>query len=359
VTAARSHWITEPGELRARAGDWAALCDRASSGSPFGRPEWLLPWHEVFGGAAPLRVLAIEDPGALLALVPLQEIADPGGPALTLMGGDVSDHHDAPVAAEADLAHTVLPAAAHAIAVGDWESVRLDRLRGDAWMRRLPAQTGWRAAEAAEEPPCPTLVAAAEARTLDDVLPPGFAYRLGRQRRHAERRGGVRLRLAATVDEALGLFDALSAFHAARWQARGEPGVLADPDVQRFHRLVIPAMQGSGLLRLYALELAGALAAVVYGFSVGGRLSFYLCGFDAAHESASPGALTVAGAIERELQACVRVFDFLRGREAYKYRFGARDAACFTVTAQRELRDGTDGAAVGYSGAGASSSSRV
>ena len=306
----------------------------------------------MFGGAAPVRVLVIEDAGALLALVPFQEVA---GRALALMGGDISDHHDAPVARDADLPGTVLPAVARAVAGGDWGAIRLDRLRHDAWLRQLPASTPWRAAEDAEEPPCPTLVAPADSRSLEDVLPSGFAYRLGRQRRHAERHGGIRLRVAASPEEALFLFDALSAFHAARWQARGQSGVLAHDEVQRFHRLVVPAMQRAGLLRLYGLELGGALAAVVYAFRVRDRVSFYLCGFDAAHESASPGALTVAAAIERELQSGARVFDFLRGREAYKYRFGARDASCFTVTMQRELRE----TAVDYSDAGASSSFRV
>ena len=167
----RAHWITDAAELRARAADWAALCDRACSDSPFGRPEWLLPWHEVFGGAAPVRVLVLEDAGAPLALVPFQEVA---GRALALMGGDISDHHDAPVADDADVRGAVLPVVAHAVARGDWESIRLERLRHDAWLRQLPVVAAWRSAENAEDPPCPTLVApastAADAVSRDSRL---------------------------------------------------------------------------------------------------------------------------------------------------------------------------------------------
>jgi CelD/BcsL family acetyltransferase involved in cellulose biosynthesis len=353
----RATWIADDGQLRALAPRWARLCDRAAGCAPFARPEWLLPWLGVFGGGSLLRVLTIEDGGELAALIPFVEVPGADGAELALMGGDISDHHDAPAAGDRG---AVGAAIARALSEGPWARVTFDRLREDGWLRELARQVSAgqsRLHEEGEDPPCPTLVAGPDARALDDLLPEGFAYRLGRARRKAERAGGLALRRAASPDEALFLFDALSAFHAARWQARGEPGVLGQPDVQRFHRRVIPGLQQAGVLRMFALELAGALAGVVYAFSTQGRLSFYLSGFDLARESASPGVLAVAGAIEHELAAGVRVFDFLRGREAYKYRFGARDAACYTARVAR-------GAAVpagahDQSGAGASSSSRV
>lgn len=356
----RAGWIDDDARLRALAPAWAALCDRAPGCAPFARPEWLLPWRDVFGGDRPLRVLTVEDSGALVALLPCVELTGDGGPALALMGGDVSDHHDAPVAGDRVAAGAAM---ARALAAGDWASVTFDRLREDGWLRGLARElfgAGTRVEEAPDEPPCPTLVAGPEVGALADLLPDGFGYRLGRARRKAERDGGLVVRLATSVEEALVLFDALSAFHAARWQARGEPGVLGQADVQRFHRQVIPGMQRAGVLRMFALELAGALAGVVYSFSTQGRLSFYLSGFDRARESASPGVLAIAGAIEHELSAGVRVFDFLRGREAYKYRFGARDAACYTVRVER-LREASGAAAPAgrQSDAGASSSCRV
>jgi len=354
----RATWIDDDAELRAMAPRWAALCDRAAGCAPFARPEWLLPWRSVLGGGWPLRVLAVEEAGELHALLPFIEVPGGGGPGLALMGGDVSDHHDAPAAGDRPAARAAI---VRALAGGDWACVTFDRLREDGWLRGLGRELGG-AHEVAEDPPCPALVAGAGARELADLLPDGFAYRLGRARRKAERAGGLTVRLATSVEEALLFFDALSAFHAARWQARGEPGVLGHPDVQRFHRHVIPGMQRAGVLRMFALELAGALAGVVYGFSTHGRLSFYLSGFDPAHESASPGVLAIAGAIQHELAAGVRVFDFLRGREAYKYRFGARDAACYTVRVEcpRPPR-GVVAPTLDrdQSGAGASSSSRV
>jgi CelD/BcsL family acetyltransferase involved in cellulose biosynthesis len=46
-------------------------------------------------------------------------------------------------------------------------------------------------------------------------------------------------------------------------------------------------------------------------------------GFDPAFASASPGTLTVSRAIASAQRDQLAEFDFLRGGEAYKYRFGA------------------------------------
>lgn len=51
----------------------------------------------------------------------------------------------------------------------------------------------------------------------------------------------------------------------------------------------------------------------------------YLTGFDPAFARRSPGAILYADAIERAHARGDRVFDFMRGAEAYKYRWGARD----------------------------------
>ncbi len=362
----RATWIEDDAGLRAIVPRWTALCDRSRDCAPFARPEWLLPWRDIFGAGCPLRVLAVEEAGELRALLPWIEATSELGRSLALMGGELSDHHDAPVDEGAGQTDGLAAAIARALGDGDWRRVTFDRLREDGWLRGLARRLGGdtRADEVVDEPPCPTLVAPPQAQTLADLLPDGFAHRLGRATRKAQRSGGLAVRLAASAEEALFLFQALSAFHAARWQARGEPGVLAHPDVQRFHARVIPGLQRAGVLRMFALEVGGALAGVVYGFSAHGRFSFYLGGFDLARDSASPGVLAIAGAIAHELRAGVRVFDFLRGREAYKYRFGARDAACYTVRVERAREPrgvapppppGDDA----QSGAGASSSSRV
>jgi CelD/BcsL family acetyltransferase involved in cellulose biosynthesis len=52
---------------------------------------------------------------------------------------------------------------------------------------------------------------------------------------------------------------------------------------------------------------------------------YYLGGFEPAYARASVGALVVAHALAEAQRHGAREFDFLRGREPYKYAWGAQD----------------------------------
>jgi hypothetical protein len=69
------------------------------------------------------------------------------------------------------------------------------------------------------------------------------------------------------------LFSALVELHHARWNTRGEPGVLTQSRVRKFHRKAAFALLKSGLLRMYALKVNGNLAALYYGFTAKGKLT--------------------------------------------------------------------------------------
>jgi CelD/BcsL family acetyltransferase involved in cellulose biosynthesis len=143
-------------------------------------------------------------------------------------------------------------------------------------------------------------------------------------RNRAARRGAVALRQAdpASIGEAL---DHLFRLHGARWQRRGETGVLADDPVQGFHRAAAPGLHDAGLLRLHTLAIEGEVVAAYYGFQHRDRAYFYHSGFDPGYEFESPGTLIVAHAIEQAVGEGAREFHFLRGQESYKYGWGAVD----------------------------------
>jgi CelD/BcsL family acetyltransferase involved in cellulose biosynthesis len=336
-------WVTDAAGLAALAPAWAALCDRCPSSSPFERPEWLLPWITVFGSGRAPRVLTIERAGALSAVVPLVEERDGEGARLSFLGSGVSDYHDAVLA---DRGADLRLAMWRALFARDWSSCVLERLREDSPLvgpmpegvaARGPGAEGLARidSEQSEDIPCPVLMMSPGARTAADVLPAGFARRLEGTRRRVERDYRPALRVPRSAADAEELFEGLCALHEARWQLRGAPGVLTDEAVQRFHRAAIRSMWPAGLVRIIGLELAGVLAAVVYGFATHGRMSFYLGAFRPEQASLSPGTLLIALAIERALAERLEQFDFLRGRESYKYRFGAVDRRCFRRTLRR------------------------
>jgi CelD/BcsL family acetyltransferase involved in cellulose biosynthesis len=143
-------------------------------------------------------------------------------------------------------------------------------------------------------------------------------------RSRAQRAGSITCETAAP-HQLPEFLDALEALHAKRWAGRGEPGVLQDPAVRSMHREAAPQLQAAGLLRLHALRVDGRIAAVLYCLAHAGTCHYYIGGFDPAVAAISPGTLLVAHALEQARTEGATEFDFLRGQEAYKYRWGALD----------------------------------
>lgn len=156
------------------------------------------------------------------------------------------------------------------------------------------------------------------------MIPARQVRNLRHTRNRALRAGAVEVE-AATPGTAADLLEALFRLHAARWSERGEPGVLADPAVRAFHRHAVPALARAGLLRMYGLHIAGRLAAVHYGLGDARRAYHYLGGFDPELAPLGPGVLATGHAIGEALGQGAREFHFLRGRERYKYLWGAED----------------------------------
>jgi CelD/BcsL family acetyltransferase involved in cellulose biosynthesis len=172
---------------------------------------------------------------------------------------------------------------------------------------------------------CPVLRLPDSTAALAEVYPARKRRALRLARNRAARRGGIDIVAARDPAAALGMLATLIRLHGARWQAQGGAGVLADPRVRDFHRRSVQRSSRAGWLRLLELRIAGAVAAVYYGFQHRGCAYGYLTGFDPAYDYESPGVILLAAAMERAIRDGAREFHFLRGREAYKYGWGAED----------------------------------
>ena len=105
--------------------------------------------------------------------------------------------------------------------------------------------------------------------------------------------------------------------------------MLADPAIRRFHRAAAPLLLSSGLLRLHALRLDERIVAVMYALHAKRRAYCYLCGFDPDFDALSPGTLIFGHTIWEAVREGAREVDFLRGKERYKYFWGARERPCY------------------------------
>jgi CelD/BcsL family acetyltransferase involved in cellulose biosynthesis len=154
------------------------------------------------------------------------------------------------------------------------------------------------------------------------AVPRGQERRAAYALRRLERLGG-RVRLVRGESELAAAMEALFDLHTCRWQRRLLPGVFRKRDVRLFHAEFAREALHRGLLRLWLLELAGRPIACVYGWAAGGALWHYGGGFDPDLARYSPGTALLGCAIEEARAEGLRRWEFLRGAEPYKARWGA------------------------------------
>lgn len=300
--------------------DWMRLLERDPNATPFQSPHWLLPWWRHFGSGE-LLALATRDDGALTALAPLCVFRDEDDPEESLgmlMGTGVSDYLDMLLAPGA-LASEIVQCLAEANCAM-WD---LQQLRPESSLLNAPLPDG-AGSEVEDQEPCLLLLIAGAGEELSNLLSTHARKKLRYYRRSLERTAPVTIETPDTssLGEALtALFD----LHAARWQQRGLPGVLADDVIQAFHREVAARMLSAGSLRMYVMRHGERIIAVFYGFAQHDTVYYYLSGYAPELEKLSPGTLIVAHAIEEAVRSGARTFDFLRGAEEYKYSWGATD----------------------------------
>ena len=92
-----------------------------------------------------------------------------------------------------------------------------------------------------------------------------------------------------------------------------------------FHTFAQAALD-NGSLQLLFFEVDGAKAAGLFNLDYDGRIWVYNSGLDPdAYGHLSAGVVLTTWAIEKAIADGRQEFDFLRGNESYKYKFGAED----------------------------------
>ena len=296
--------ITAIEELQALAPEWLDLWRDASAATPFQSPMWLLPWWRHFG-SNDLHVIAARDAAKLVGLAPLYILRDDSESLGLFIGSGISDYLDA--IGDVQIFEQL----------GDCQMWDFQQLRASSSILAAQTPNGW-TDNVEDQDPCVVLPLA------EIALSTHAQKKLRYYRRSLERRGRVAI-ASANRDNLEDLLQSRFDLHAARWERRGMPGMLADDVIQQLHRDVAAEMLDAGALRMYSMSLDDRPIAVFYGFADSHTVYYYLSGYDPDLEKLSPGTLIVAHAIECAIRDGATTFDFLRGAEDYKYTWGAKD----------------------------------
>ncbi|MEJ1159868.1 GNAT family N-acetyltransferase [Prosthecomicrobium sp. N25] len=324
--------IEDGAGLESLAPEWSTLWAAIPAASPFQRPEWALAWWRHFRPGR-LRAIAVREDGRLVGLAPLWHESGELGERLLPVGIGVGDILD--ILAEPQRRSPVLAAIADAIGrMPGWSAFDAPDCRPGSSLAALPAPVGSVPARApGETTPALDLTGPADPDGLPLRIPAPWRRNLRRARRLAGEAGTMRIE-RREADPA-GFLGVLEALHGSRWRERGEAGVLADPRVIAFQREALAGLAAAGLARLAVLAIDGRPAGAYYGLRTVGRAYAYIGGFDPAFAAVSPGTILLGDAIAAARAEGLEVFDFLRGAEAYKYRWGAVDAPALHLTWRR------------------------
>lgn len=298
----------------------------------FATPEWNRTWWDEFHPGKELFVLTIEREGTPMAIVPLYRKIEDGRKVFRFVGGiDLTDYLG-PICAPDDRAAT-------ARILVDW-LVRTEISWDEFDAHNLPVPEGFADALIGETDRAGLEFRLDEEETAAVLrLPDSFEEylsSLSSKERHELKRKRRRIaRDHPDVDVRTATNETLEAdlkiFVEMHRGAEGHKGHFMKPEIATFFERLAREFDAAGWLRLDLLEVAGKPIASTFAFEVGRDFYLYNSAYEPDFRTSSPGFILVAELIEDAIERGLKVFDFLRGPERYKYQLGSEAVPLYNV----------------------------
>ena len=300
---------------------WRELVEKDPAASVFHTPQYLAVWWSEFGAGAALRVVEVLDGETLRGI----------GAAMITSNGEVAfagDHdstdYRGPISAPEDR-DAVAAAVLDALGGETWRMFDMDGFAADSgWpeaFTRASAERGHTVAESQTDA-CPRVAIPGSWEGYLSSLPGKLRHEINRKARRLERDAGpytVRLATEETLD------DDLEAFFEMHRSSDGPKGRFMHEGMATFFGSFAWMLFSQGWLRLATLEVGGEPWAGVYAFRSGSDWDVWNSAYDHRRRELAPGMVLMAECIRLAAEEGCTTFDFLRGTEPYKYRFGATD----------------------------------
>lgn len=317
--------------------EWNGLLGKSAADSFFLSWEWMTQWWRSFGNRKEPLILVAHDSQGLCGIAPLlieKKYYFKHFPVMRIgfLGSDMvhSDYLDfiAKPGREKAVAESVLDYLCNARF--DWDLLELtgtleQSLALNSIVRHARTKEKHSLIMRAEI--CPYLTLPSSADGYLSALSTNNRYNIRRRTQNLFKHFGdtqvlLREHTAQEDPELMNqLMGDLFRLHRIRWGNLNKKTIFGLPEVERFHRQLLPTIMKKGSIAIYSLSLGGQLAGVIYGYVYGRKYYFYQSGFDPQFASYSPGLVLMSFSIERVIQRGLCEYDFLRGEEAYKSKF--------------------------------------
>ena len=308
--------------------EWNELLAESLSNVPFLRHEYLSAWWATRGGGewpqAELALVSASQNGKLIGIAPFFLSEHAGQQALMLLGSiEISDYLDLIVRAKdlsrflSGLLDFFVSDSAPAWSAFDWYNLPDD----SPTLAALEAESARRGWDFTKEPFRPSLYVplTGDFETYLAGIDKKQRHEIRRKIRRAEE-SPQDVRWYIVDDEATLDSEAESCCHL----------MAQDPAKQEFltqtmrtqMKTMIHAAFKAGWLQLAFLEVDGKKAAGYLNFDYGNRIWVYNSGLDFEFRELSPGWVLLGYLLQWANENGRSEFDFMRGDEDYKYKFG-------------------------------------
>ncbi|MGI9071670.1 MAG: GNAT family N-acetyltransferase [Bryobacteraceae bacterium] len=299
--------------------EWSSFARTIAGITPFQLPQWLLSWWMHFGNGQ-LHVLVFRENDAIVGLVPCFRHQWNGLRQMTLIGSGISDYLEPAIDPQhrpAILQHL----RGHLKAEMDWDICDWQDLSVDTPLRGLAPQGKFELASTSDVP-CSEIRLAGTFDEFQNARPKDLKRNLRRYRKKAEAMGSAQFEVVKEGQPEL--IKALIDLHDAKWQRRGEPGMIQANGSAEFLCDVARKFAHGDMLRFFSLRFRDQIAAIILAFPYGSTMFGYLSAFDPEHEALGLGRTLLLEAIRYCYQNGYRAWNFLRGDEPYKFWWGAQ-----------------------------------
>ncbi len=330
-------------EMKSMADEWNALLIDCAIHVPFLRNEYLVAWWDTLGGGewkqGELCVIIARHPdGKLAGIAPLfftKNLAQT--PALMLLGSiEISDYLDI-IVKPADMSDFVsgLFEYLQQMSTPEWQVLDFYNIIENSpilpALKLACARTGWKL-NVERLQPAPYIPLPGDWETYLGSIDKKQRHEIRRKMRRAETNEPP-ARWYILTDPS-GLEQEMETFMQMMAQDAGKATFLTEAMRLQMHTLAQTAFK-HGWLHLSFLEVGGEKAAGYLSFDDGGHLWVYNSGIQPDFAALSPGWVLLGYLIEWAIQNGRHSFDFMRGDELYKYRFGAVDRFVVRAVVQR------------------------
>ncbi|HUI87802.1 MAG TPA: GNAT family N-acetyltransferase [Anaerolineales bacterium] len=309
--------------------EWNTLAEQGMSDVPFLRYEYLSQWWQSLGGGewkqADLVLISAGENGRLIGLAPLFKAEHDGRPALLLIGSiEISDYLDL-IVRPADLPRFLTGLMDYLAQSPAYRGLPFDwyNLPDDSPTRAaLQAESGRRGLTYHEEiyRPTPRIALNGSFEEYLSRVEKKQRHEIRRKLRHAAEDGRA-VRFYIVEDESTLDAEIESFFHLMIQEPNK---AMFLKDVMRLHmKSALHSAFEHGYLWLAFLTVDGVKAAAALNFDYKNKLWGYNSGVSREFMELSPGWVLLGHELQWACEHGRREFDFMRGDEEYKYRFGA------------------------------------